>query len=65
MIKDPKNQNCTKHIIVIYHYIQSLIEKEKLGIKWLISLLMLPNGLIKDLFIRFFKMDHDKWGLVD
>ena len=32
-IKNLESQNCTKHINVIYHYVQKLVDKGKLGIK--------------------------------
>lgn len=31
--KNSENQNCIKHINVIYYYIQKLVEKGELGIK--------------------------------
>lgn len=33
LMNDPKSQNCTKHIDVMHHHIQGLIEDGKLEIK--------------------------------
>ena len=33
LTRDPESQNCTKHINVIYHYVQELVENGKLTIK--------------------------------
>lgn len=55
LTNNPKNQNQTKHIDVIYYYIRELVEKKELLVKWVLSLKMLANSLIKALFARFFK----------
>lgn len=55
LTKDLKSKNCTKHIDVMHHYLQGLVEEEELGIKWISSLSMFANGLTKALSIRFFK----------
>lgn len=33
LIKNPESQNCTKHINVIYYYIQKLVDDRELGMK--------------------------------
>ena len=60
LTKDPESQNCTKHIDVMHHYMQDLLKKGELGIKWIPSSSMLADGLIKAFFARFFKKHGDK-----
>lgn len=54
LTKDLKSQNCIKNIDVMHYQVQKLIEEEELEIKWISSLSMLANGLIKAFPIEFF-----------
>lgn len=37
LTRDPESQNCTKHIDIIHHHIQRLVEDGELEIKWISS----------------------------
>lgn len=60
LIKNPKSQNYTEHINVMYYHIEGLIKQKKLKIKQISNLSILANGLTKTLFVRFFKKHQDK-----
>lgn len=47
LTKNPKSQNCTKHIDVINHHIWELVDNGELGIERIQSLSILANRLIK------------------
>lgn len=54
------SQNCTKHIDVMHHHLQGLVEDGELGIEWISSLLMLADSLTKALPTGLFKKHRDK-----
>lgn len=35
LTKDPENQNCIKHINVMYYHSQKLVDDRELKIKWI------------------------------
>lgn len=55
LTKDLESQNCTKHINIMHHYLQGLVEKGELGNKWIPSLLIFADGLTKAFSTGFFK----------
>ena len=55
LTRNLESQNCIKHIDVIYHHIQELVENRKLAIKWISSSNMLADGLSKALPAGLFK----------
>lgn len=55
LIKDLKNQNCSKYINVIYYHIQGMLENRELGIEWIFNLLILADSFTKLLFAKVFK----------
>lgn len=65
LTKNPENQDQTKHIDIIYHYIRGLVKKGELSIKWIASSIMLIDGLTKTLLVVSFKKHWDKWDLVE
>ena len=54
LIKDPENQHRIKHIDVMHLYVQDLVKKGELEIKWMRSLLMLAGGVTKAFYAGFF-----------
>lgn len=64
LTKDPKSQNCTKHINIMHHHVQGLVEEGELKIKWIPSLSILADGFMKALLVESFKKHQDKWGLI-
>lgn len=55
LTKNPKSQNQTKHIDIMYCYICKLIENSKLAIDWIEKSTMLSDSLIKAFFIALLK----------
>lgn len=55
LTKNPKSQNQTKYIDVIYHYIHKLINDRELAIEQIKKSAMLADGLIKTFPIGSFK----------
>lgn len=55
LTKDPESQNCNKHIDVMHHHIQELVEKRELRIEWIPSSLMLVDSVMKFLLAGPFK----------
>lgn len=65
LTRNPKSQNQTKHIDVIYHHVRGLVEDGKLTINWIESSKMLADGLTKAFPTALFKRHQEKWGLVE
>lgn len=63
LTRDPESQNCIKHIDIIHHHIQRLVEDGELEIKWISSSWMLTDSLTKALLADSFKKHWNKWGL--
>ena len=63
LTKNLKSQNWTKHIDVIYHNVQKLVEDGELVMNWIASLLMLAYDITKVLYIILFKKYQDQWEL--
>lgn len=63
LMKNPKSQNCTKHINMILHHIWRLVDDERLRIEWIQGSSMLANKLIKVFPIRPFKKHRDEQSL--
>lgn len=55
LTKNPKSQNQTKYIDVMYYYIHKLINDRELAIEWIKKPAMLADGLIKTFSIGSFK----------
>lgn len=55
LTRDPKSQNRTKHINIMYHHVRGLIEDGELSIDWIESFAILADGLTKAFFIALFK----------
>ena len=60
LTKATKSQNCTKYINMMHHYIQGLVEKEKLRIEEISNLLVLVDNLTKAFTVGFFNEYQDK-----
>ena len=60
LTRDPESQNRTKHINVIYHHIQELMENRELAIEWISSSNMLADGLTKALPVGPFKKHREE-----
>lgn len=60
LIKNPKSQNRTKHINVIYHHMRRLIKDKDLVINWIENSVMLTNSLIKAFLVVVFKKYQKK-----
>ena len=55
LTRDPKSQNRTKHIDMIYHYIHGLVKDREISIEWILSTDILADNFTKALFIELFK----------
>lgn len=55
LTKNAKSQHRTKHIDVQHHYIQELVNKGELTVKWIPSSEMLADGMIKALPTETFR----------
>ena len=63
LTKVPESPNHIKHIDVMYHQIQELVENGELGIEWVPSSSMLADSLTISLPVASFKRHLDEWGL--
>lgn len=64
LTKDRENQNWTKHIDVMHHYIQRLVEDRELAIDEIASSAMLADALTKVLPIAAFRKHFREWGFI-
>ena len=55
LTKNPESQYQTKHIDVQHCYIWKLINDKKLNVKWILSAMILANGMTKALTVDLFK----------
>lgn len=65
LTKDPESQNWTKHINVMHHHVQGLVEDGELTIDWIASSAMLADGLTKALPVAAFRRHRGEWGLIE
>ena len=64
LTKNPESQHQTKHINVQHHYVRELVNNKELEIEWVLSVMMLANGIIKALTVDLFKKHRALLGLV-
>lgn len=63
LTKNVESKHCTKHIDVQHYYIQKLVNKGKLTIKWILGSKMLTNRITKALPTKIFKKHEVLLGM--
>lgn len=55
LTKNPKSQNHTKYINMMYYCVRELVDKGVLKIEWILNSLILANSLTKAFLTGLFK----------